>query len=154
MANKNIFESVGITPVQALMVGGGGFLIYSVAKKFGLVKSAESDKADNLTTNKKFEPGYTKQLRKEGKKVYLLSDATLKSVANKILNSKGFFKDSMDEFWSAIKTIHYQTQISQLNDYLSTNKGKELFSFLKTFLNNEEMAQVYDYFNSLPTGLI
>ena len=81
MANKNIFESIGITPVQALMVGGGGFLIYSVAKKFGLVKSAESDKADNLSTNKKFEPGYIKQLRKEGKKVYLLSDATLKSVA-------------------------------------------------------------------------
>lgn len=154
MANKNIFESIGVTPVQAVLVGGGAFLIFKAAKKFGLIKSEESNKADSLGTNKIFEPGYIKQLRKQGKKVYLLNDASLKSVAKKIIDSKGFFHDSMDQFWSAIKTIHYQTQVSQVNEYLTTYQGKELFSFLKTFLNNEEMAQVYDYFNSLPSGLI
>lgn len=152
MANKNIFESVGITPVQAVLVGGGGFLIYSLAKKFGLIKSQESEKSDNLLSNKKFEPGYIQQQRKKGGKFYLLAQASLAACAKKIIDSKGFFKDSMDQFWSAIKMIHYQSEVSQVNEYMSSKYNKELFSYLKTFLNNDEMAQVYDYFNSLPEG--
>ena len=152
--NKNIFESVGITPLQLVIVGAGGMLIYSIANKFGLIKGDESKKADALSTNKIYEPGYTQGLINKGVKVYLIKKESLQTLAYDIYKAKGFFKDDNGRLWGALKTIHYKTQISQLNKFFIENYKSELFTYLKTFLNNDELAEVYNYFNSLPSGLV
>ena len=64
------------------------------------------------------------------------------------------FNDNEAQLWGALKRITYKTQVAQVNGYFTRKYGVEMFAYLATFLNADELASVYDYLNKLPTGLV
>lgn len=153
MAQENKLP-FGITPIQAagaIVVLGGGYLI---GKKFGLIKGEENVKSEKLDTEKIFQPTYLESLPSGTKYYKFTSKTTIPDIAEKIYKAKGFFKDDMPQFWAAFKRMKYKTQVAQVNQYFTMHYGKEMFAYIHTYLNDVEMSTLYDYLNSLPTGLI
>lgn len=154
MASKNFFEQIGITPVQAVGVVAGLASIYAVGRKFGIIKGEEQVKENKLLGEKMFEPNYLQTLPPEQKVLKFSSASTVPDIAEKIWKAKGFFKDDMAQLWGAIKRMKYKTQVAQVNTFFNQKYSKEMFTYMQTFLNAEEMAQIFDYLNKLPSGLM
>lgn len=153
-SKQTIFEQLGITPVQAIATGGAIIALYSLGRKFGLIKGEEQDKANQLQTEKMFEPSYLQTLPKGQKYKLFVKPETVADIAEKIKTAKGFFNDNEAQLWGAIKRIRYKTQVAQINAYFTRKYGVEMFAYLKTFLNSNELADVYDYLKNLPSGLV
>lgn len=155
MANgKGFFEQIGVTPLQAVMtvavVGG----IYKVGQKFGLISTAESEakdkKSEAILNDDAFNPSYYK-----GKKVMTwTNEASPKSIAKAIYDSKGLFNDDEAKFWGAIKRCTYKTQVSKVSDTFRLLYGKSLIDYIQGFLNKDGIARLSDYVNKLPSGIV
>lgn len=74
----------------------------------------------------------------------------LKKVANDIINAKGFFNDDENKLYNAFNQIKNQAQMSYVAYIFEQNK-KDLVTFLKSFLNDEELAKVYRIISNKPT---
>ena len=156
MANgkQTIFQQLGITPVQAVGTGAAIIALYSLGRKFGLVKGEENEKAEQLQSEKMFEPSYLQTLPASQKVMKFANQQSVADIAEKIKSAKGLFNDNEAQLWGAIKRITYKTQVAQVNGYFTRKYGVELFAYLKTFLNANEQAEIYDYLKKLPSGLV
>jgi hypothetical protein len=74
----------------------------------------------------------------------------LKKVANDIINAKGFFNDDENKLYNAFNQLKNQAQMSYVAYIFQQNK-KDLVTFLKSFLNDEELAKVYRIISNKPT---
>ena len=156
MANgkQTIFQQLGITPVQAVGIGAAIIALYSIGRKFGLVKGEENDKADKLQSEKMFEPSYLQTLPASQKVMKFSNPKSVEDIAAKIKSAKGLFNDNEAQLWGAIKRMTYKTQVAQVNAYFTRKYGVEMFAYMKTFLNANELAEIYDYLKNLPSGLV
>ena len=74
----------------------------------------------------------------------------LKKVANDIIKSKGFFNDDENKLYNAFNQLKNQAQMRDVAYIFQQNK-KDLVTFLKSFLNDEELAKVYRIISNKPT---
>lgn len=153
--SKNIFEQIGITPIQALIVIGGGALLYKGGQKLGLIDSAQKQNETKLLAASYLSPSYIDTL-KRGSKKYMTwtNDNTPKDICRKIRDSKGTFKDNDAQLWGALRRIQYKTQAGVVAMWFNRMYSVDLTQYLSTFQNVTEMDNIYKYFESLPEGLI
>lgn len=64
------------------------------------------------------------------------------AIRTEILNSKGVFNDDEEMVYNAFNKLRNQAQVSYIAELFQKDK-RDLSTFLKSFLNNEEMAKLY-----------
>ena len=134
---------------------GGLLLVYLVAKRFGLVKDTQAEATQQGQLFKDyFSPNYLAQLLKQGGKTMLLTTPGADYIATEIYKSKGIFNDDEGKLYSAIKSFRYKSQVSQVAKVFAAKYQKDLAQYLQTFLNANELNNVYSYTDKLPTGKV
>jgi len=66
----------------------------------------------------------------------------LYAIRTEILNSKGVFNDDEEMVFNAFNKLRNQAQVSYIAELFQKDK-RDLTTFLKSFLNTEEMAKLY-----------
>jgi len=66
----------------------------------------------------------------------------LDKIAKDIYDSKGLFNDNEEKVFNAFNLLKNQAQVSWVSGIFQRNK-RDLSTFLKSFLNDEEMAKLY-----------
>lgn len=66
----------------------------------------------------------------------------LYAIRTEILNSKGVFNDDEEMIFNAFNKLRNQAQVSYIAELFQKDK-RDLSTFLKSFLNTEEMAKLY-----------
>ena len=135
--------------------------LFLVLNKFGLLPNADSAKqaanAQELDALAYFKPGYTKKLMKQNgwskAKQTLLPTAGAVALAKQVKNSKGLFNDNELALFSVFKTIRNKVQVSQLAQTFQQLYATDLVEYLRTFLNEAELARVYQLAEPLPIGV-
>ena len=109
--------------------------------KYNNVIIAEYNKKNNITTaagfiatREKFMPVDKTQPKSWGSQLY--------AIRTEILNSKGLFNDDEERIYAAFNKLRNQAQVSYIAELFQKDK-RDLSTFLKSFLNTEEMAKLY-----------
>jgi hypothetical protein len=109
--------------------------------KYNNVIIAEYNKKNNIKTasgfiktREKFMPVDKSKPKEWGSQLY--------AIRTEILNSKGFFNDDEQMINNAFNKLRNQAQVSYVAELFAKDK-RDLSTFLKSFLNDEEMAKLY-----------
>jgi len=148
--NKELIEKIIVMALPIIVVL---FIIYLVAKKFGLVKSSESIKADkekakNLDTLKQakyFNPLYYQNIANKP-----LGELEAKEIAKDIYDAWGVFNDDEPAIYSAFGKLSNKTNISQLAEVYYNQYKKDLRSDLLNGLSDSEQNTLMGVINTLP----
>lgn len=136
-------------------------ILNPILELVGLKDSKESKEVDADSKSDYWNPNWYLDLQKQGKTIYLMNAASLKGFGDDIYNSINMtyayiptFADDEDKIKSVFTLIKYQTQISQLADWMSKIKGKDLFSWLRDELSADDMIRIKDIIQKKPTGIV
>lgn len=109
--------------------------------KYNNVIIAEYNRKNNITTaagmaatRQKFMPVDKSKPASWGSQLF--------AIRTEILNSKGLFNDDEEMVFNAFNKLRNQAQVSYIAELFQKDK-RDLSTFLKSFLNNEEMAKLY-----------
>lgn len=139
-----------------------------VLSRFGLVASGKSLKeaadAQALTFNTDISPAYIAKLKSDEMKrrglqrarftEERLSIAQVKNLGEAIRKTRGGIRpDDEAGLYSILRRVKYRTALSQLDSYFFTTYQKDLPQFWRTYLNNEELSEVFNIIKAMPSGL-
>lgn len=62
-------------------------------------------------------------------------------------DAKGTFNDNEDSVYDVFRKLNSQYETSIFAATFKVLKGRDLYTYLKSFMNNDELAQVYDITN-------
>lgn len=152
----------------------GLFAAYKLLQKIGLIPTAEQKQVENLeveatasTTQVNqsnpvlaFSPSYRATIIEAYKKKYgntkgfevtkQLKGLDFAALAKKIYDSKGTFKDDKPKLYSVFNTMQTQYQLSYLAGVFSAAYKKDLYQYLKTFLDDDEILPVLNIVKNYP----
>ena len=89
-----------------------------------------------------------------GARILLLTVSGMKSLAKTIYDSKQWYGDDEAKLYGAFRSITSHSQLSQLSGFFYTEYKKDLYEYVKSFLNTEELATVTDIVNNMKKGYI
>jgi hypothetical protein len=172
--SKQVFEYIKI----AVLIGGAylGFkAIKGIAETFGLVKSEAEEKIDTATSSAggstieaqssdpylSFSPQYTLALvrawlKKYPKKVWNFKGQTkfdtdvYHKYAKTLYDAKGFFKDNENSVLDVFRNLQTQYQLSYLAKFFSAFYNKDMLSYLKTFMDDDNLEDVLEIIKNYP----
>jgi hypothetical protein len=135
------------------------FLLYKLLSKFGLLGMSDEEKNaqalgestalnDEVNKNTKLGKAIQKQI---GKKVVTPQDvkdltpnrANFGKWIQEIWDAKGTFKDNEDTVYKIMRQMNSQFEINLFSKTFAVVKGRDLFGFLATFLNDEQLSNVH-----------
>jgi len=177
MADDKSKQVFGYIKIAALL--GGAYLAFKaikgLAETFGLVKSAAEEKIDTSTTQAggstieaqnsnpylSFSPQYSNALvaawqKKYPKKVWdnkmqMKFDAmSYKNYVDTLYNAKGIFKDDENSVLDVFRNLQTQYQLSFLARIFSFFYKKDMLSYLKTFMNDDNLKEVLEIIKNYP----
>ena len=88
------------------------------------------------------------------KTAYLLSAASGKTLSDKLYNASHWYNDDEDEIFGVFNALNYQTQVSSLAYWFNKYYGKDLYSFIKSIFNAEELTQLKIIIDKKPLGKV
>jgi len=95
---------------------------------------------------------YLQDTQKPGQTIVLLTQSSANNLVKQIYDSSGFFNDNEAQLYGAFRQLTYKTQLSQLSDNFYKTYKRDLYSFIKGFLNTEELATVTSMVINLKSG--
>jgi len=126
----------------------GGFIFgRKLLEMFNFSDTKEEKKttadASALEKNNYWNPSWANDTEKgKYKNVMLLSSVTGDKLATDIYNSKGYFNDDEDALYGVFNALNYQTQVSSLAGWFYKKYKYDLYSYIKSFLNESELQQL------------
>jgi hypothetical protein len=144
-----------------ILPGAGALALFLVAKKFGLIPSAAAAQReknagalDRLAWWKpQFAKAYAKANGLQKYKTAYMPSAGIVMIAEQLKKAKGTFNDDESAVYTALKQLQYKSQLSQLAEYFLKHYRLDLVTYLQTFMNQDELAKVYDLTADLETGI-
>tara|TARA_R110000868_G_C10964734_1_gene768992 strand:- start:6406 stop:6993 length:588 start_codon:yes stop_codon:yes gene_type:complete len=109
--------------------------------KYNTVLIADYNKKNNITTNVGFVATRQKFMPVDKTKPTGWPSQLI-TVAKEIYNSKGLFNDDEQMLFNSFNKLRNQAQVSYIAEIFQKDK-RDLTTFLKSFLNDEEMAKLY-----------
>lgn len=146
-------DVIGKVAIGATVIGAAYFLVLKpVLTKVGLIESGE-DKARNQAgtqfatgIDSPFSPQFYKN--KTGAKLLTLADR--QRLGKMIYDANGVIAgDDEDQVYAALRYLQYHTQLSYLAEFFSKTYQKDLYSYLRSFLDDSEMDIVHGIVNNL-----
>lgn len=100
---------------------------------------------------------YVKDLiatKKSNQTVLLLTVNTMNNYAKRIYDGKGIFNDDEDQVFSVFRAISTKSQLSQFAGHFSDFYKKDLWNYLNSFLNTQELSIITNMVKGYKSGLI
>ena len=173
MKNNDQTQKIFIGIAGAFL--GYQFIIKPILEKLNL-KDTAAEVEDKKTTenygggggktieSNPWNPNFIKilsQSLKQGQQLLLLKVATLNSLALTIYDAKAsfnsslpFFQDNEEAVYGALRQITAQTQLSQLATVFNQKYERDLYEYIKGFMNTEEIATVANIVKGYKKGII
>lgn len=144
------------------------FGLWKVLRMFGIFKSAseqrEEKQSEQLGTIPAIDQKYftsntiVNKLKKKypnltGAQITAIQIPNLKlmpTFANQIWDAKGIFKDEEDAVFGVFRKLKSKMEVSFFADYFYSQKKRDLYGFLTTFLNAKELATLYRIIDQKP----
>lgn len=139
------------------------FVVYKLLGEVGLIKTKEDVIADKVVTEDVFTPKYKNELLnalavklKKSKLTaadiskYSLSSSTSLYIKNELLKAKSIFNDDEEAVFNVFKNFHTQFEIMVFCEFFKATTKMDLFVFLGSFLNSDEIARVVKTMNAKP----
>jgi hypothetical protein len=150
-----------ILPVAVL---AGGFILWKfgaapLLESFGLKDSqADKDRIDteNLPANKDYwSPYFIHQTKPYGVSAIILTTrAYALQEAENVWDSKGIVNDNEEKLYGVFRALKYKSQISFLADVFKQQYSRDLYQFIRSFLNDSEMSTLLTITNKKPWGFV
>jgi len=137
-----------LTYIAALVV------LYFVLKKFGVFKSSEERKADELVSASAFDPKYYRQLAKSVAPKKVMLARIRPDILERLYKADGWIYNTPETLIAIIKGFKNKAQVSQLSEAFFNTYNLDLSGHIKKIASPEQAAFIYDYVNSLPSGVI
>lgn len=134
-------------------IGAVYFLaVKPVLEKVGIIETSE-DKQRNTASltygtslQSPFSPNYYKS---QGQYAKLITRASAEALAKRMYDADGYFNDDETQVYGALRTLQYKTQVSWVADVFNQKYKKDLYQFLKAFMDDAEMDVVHGIVNNL-----
>jgi hypothetical protein len=149
MAKKNIDPNVII---KAGVTVAGLFIVYKVLQKLGIIKTSAEAQEDKQLLNLESANywDYNKFLTTLPAGTLLLTQGGATAYANDIYDAKGYFNDDEDQVFSVFRAMKTQSQVAALGKRFNQVYSKDLYSYLKGFLNDDEMLTIKKLLDAKP----
>lgn len=140
------------TLIKAGISLAGLFIVYRLLQKVGLLPTAESTQAaqnlqqlENATVW-----DYNKFLSNLPAGAKLLTQNGAAAYVNDLWNATGYFNDDEQAIYGVFRAMKTQSQISALAKRFNQLKAQDLYSYLKNYLNEEELLTVKKIIDQKP----
>lgn len=134
-----------------VLVGGAIFAGYKLLQKLGLIKTASEAAASNaasvLQTANFFAQDYYKT---GGAGTLILTNAAADFLAKSVYDSKGYFNDDEDKLFGVFKSLKTKSQVSYLADIFYQKYRRDMITYIRSFLNDNEMLTLKNIVDKLP----
>ena len=130
----------------------GLFIVYKILQKFGVIPSAASKQAEqNLIALESASVwDYNKFLSNLPAGAKLLTQTGAAAYVNDLWSATGYFNDDEQAIYGVFRAMKTQSQISALAKRFNELKGQDLYSYLKNYLNEEELLTVKKIIDTKP----
>lgn len=134
-----------------LITGAGIFALFyfgrNILENLGLMSSRQEQNALNqLATDNYFNPNYWKQ--QPG--ALIITESYSRQFAEIIYNSYGYFNDDEAAIYGIFEQMKTKSQVSWLSMKFQQYYNKSLLEYLRSFLNDSELAKIAAIINKLP----
>lgn len=142
------------------------FVILVLLKKFGLLKFGDSKEEQDvkaLNEIKNFQPAYEKVLYEAMKKklgtskpttaeiqTFIPTNSQLKTWTDNLWNAKQFFNDDESKSYGVFRSMDSQLDVWAFAKIFQATKNKDLFGFLESYLDAEEISMIYNIIQQKP----
>ena len=130
----------------------GLFIVYKLLQKTGLLPSVESTQAaQNLQALESSNYwNYNEFLAKAPGGHALLTQSGAAAYVDDLWNATGYFNDDEQAIYGVFRAMKTQSQIAALSKRFNQLKGQDLYSYLKNYLNDEELLTVKKIIDQKP----
>lgn len=140
------------TLIKAGVTLAGLFIVYKILQKVGVLPSAESRKEEqslqalesanywNYNDFLKTYPAGTRLLTQGGAAAYV----------EDLWNATGYFNDDEQKIYGVFRAMKTQSQVAALAKRFNELKSQDLYSYLKNYLNDEELLTVKKIIDQKP----
>ena len=149
MKNSSIDPNVVIKYGVTL---AGLYIVYKLAQKVGIIPSQESKaETQNLQALENASVwDYNKFLSSLPGGALLLTQAGAAAYVNDLWNATGYFNDDEEAIYGVFRAMRTQSQISALAKRFNQLKNQDLYSYLRNYLNDNEMLTVKKIIDQKP----
>lgn len=122
----------------------GLFIVYKLLQKTGLFPTAESNQAaQNLQALESSNYwNYNDFLQKAPGGHALLTQSGAAAYVNDLWNATSFYSDDEEAIYGVFRAMRTQSQIAALAKRFNQLKSKDLYGYLKDYLNEAELLTV------------
>lgn len=118
-----------------------------ILENFGLISTKQEQNAlQQLIIDNYFNPNYWKQ--EPG--ALIITESYSRQLAEIIYDSYGYFNDDESAVYGVFELMKTKSQVSWLSMKFQQYYNKSLLEYLRSFLNNEELAKIAMIVNKLP----
>lgn len=142
-----------------VLIALGLFILYKLLNKFGLLGETKEEKKAKELENQLVNVDMTdKQLVKDIQKKYggnftkikVHTPKELTGMSLQIIKAHGVFDDDEQTIYNVFKSLYSKYDLSKLVLIFKVTGKGDLFLWLKSFLDDNEMATIYDITKKLP----
>jgi hypothetical protein len=141
--------------IQYAFIGTGFYLVYTLFKGIGIIKSPEQQAAETANAAIDFKewtkPNFYKQPAPAGYSIILFTQSFADKLTKDLKDSTGVINDCEECMQGILKQIKYKTQYSFLADNFFKKYGQDLTAFLKDYFNEKELYPAWKHLNEIPT---
>jgi hypothetical protein len=140
------------TIIKAGVTLAGLFIVYKILQKVGVLPSKESKQEEqslqalesanywNYNDFLKSYPAGTRLLTQGGAAAYV----------EDLWNATGYFNDDEQQIYGVFRAMKTQSQVAALAKRFNELKSQDLYSYLKNYLNEEELLTVKKIIDQKP----
>jgi len=132
------------TLIKAGISLAGLFIVYRLLQKTGLLPSAASNQAaqnlQELESSNYW--NYNDFLAKAPGGHALLTQSGAAAYVDDLWNATGYFNDDEEKIYGVFRAMRTQSQIAALAKRFNQLKSKDLYGYLKDYLNETELLTV------------
>jgi hypothetical protein len=130
----------------------GLFIVYKILQKVGVFPSKESNesKQNLLQLENATVWDYNKFLSNLPAGAKLLTQNGAEAYVDDLWNATGYFNDDEEAIFGVFRAMKTQSQISNLAKRFNQLKAQDLYSYLKNYLNEEELLTVKKIIDQKP----
>lgn len=130
----------------------GLFIVYKLLQKTGLIPSKEDTQAaqslQQLETASVWD--YNKFLSSVPNGAKLLTQSGAAAYVDDLWSATSFYSDDEEKIYGVFRAMKTQSQIAALAKRFNQLKGKDLYGYLKDYLNEEELLTVKKIIDQKP----
>ena len=145
-------ELIGKVVGYGVVIGAGYLLIARpLLQKVGVVDTKEDkilaieEKTFSSSNLSPFNPAYYKSVKVGA----TIATADAERLAKQFYDADGYFNDDEDSVYAGLKAMVYKANLSRVAEVFANKYQKDLYSYLRAFLDDSEMTIVHNIVNAL-----